>query len=329
MLEFAEGKKILFITTKNLDYIRNSQEIYELGRAAKSIDVIGFKDKSYPKRLFKVYKALITRKVKLYDIVFIGFAPQLVLPLFGFKFKRCRVAIDFFISMYDTLCCDRKKLREDSFLGVILKRADKNTLKRADYIIADTRAHARYFADELGADEKKIEVLYLEADRSIYSPKAAAKKAESRGRFTVLYFGSMLPLQGIDTVFGALELLKDREDMYFYIIGPSDGKYNKPVSANIEYISWLSQEELAEYIAMADLCLAGHFNGDIDKARRTIPGKAYIYEAMEKPMILGDNAATRELYDESMKGIYFVEMSNPRALAERIAEAALHNDTII
>ena len=69
---------------------------------------------------------------------------------------------------------------------------------------------------------------------------------------------------------------------------------------------------------MADLCLAGHFNKDIEKAKRTIPGKAYIYEAMNKPMILGDNEATRELYNESMKGIYFVEMGDAEALAERI-----------
>lgn len=325
MLEFAREKKILFITTKNLDYIRNSQEIYELGKVSKSIDVIGFKDKSYPKRLFKVYKTLLTKRIKAYDMAFIGFAPQLVLPFLGFKFNKCEVAIDFFISMYDTLCCDRQKFGRNNFPGKLLKAIDKKTLKKADYIIADTKAHGKYFSDELGADENKIEVLYLEADKSIYSPKTVDKKPESENKFTVLYFGSILPLQGIDTVLGALDILKDRDYMYFYIIGPIGDKYTKPVSDNIEYISWLSQEDLAEYIAMSDLCLAGHFNGDIEKAKRTIPGKAYIYEAMGKPMILGDNAATRELYDESMEGIYFVDMSNAKALAEKIEEVSIYN----
>ena len=45
---------------------------------------------------------------------------------------------------------------------------------------------------------------------------------------------------------------------------------------------WLPQEKLAEYIDMADLCLAGHFNAAVEKASRTIPGKAYIYQAMGK-----------------------------------------------
>lgn len=38
-------------------------------------------------------------------------------------------------------------------------------------------------------------------------------------------------------------------------------------------MEWLSQQELADEIAGADLCLAGHFNADIDKAKRTIPGR--------------------------------------------------------
>ena len=54
------------------------------------------------------------------------------------------------------------------------------------------------------------------------------------------------------------------------------------------------------------------------KAKRTIPGKAYIYSAMNKPMILGDNEAVRELYSESDEGIYFTEMGNPQKLAELI-----------
>ena len=69
---------------------------------------------------------------------------------------------------------------------------------------------------------------------------------------------------------------------------------------------------------MSDLCLAGHFNKDINKAKRTIPGKAYTYEAMNKKMILGDNEATHELYEEGDGTHYFVEMGNAEKLAEKI-----------
>ena len=55
------------------------------------------------------------------------------------------------------------------------------------------------------------------------------------------------------------------------------------------------------------------------KAKRTIPGKAYIYEAMGKKMILGDNSATRELYHEDELR-YFVKMGDSKALADKILE---------
>ena len=87
---------------------------------------------------------------------------------------------------------------------------------------------------------------------------------------------------------------------------------------NITYINWLSQPELAEAISRADLCLAGPFNRENGKANRTIPGKAYIYEAMEKPMILGDSPANHERYSASQKGITFVEMGDPEALRNAI-----------
>ena len=100
----------------------------------------------------------------------------------------------------------------------------------------------------------------------------------------VLYFGSILPLQGVDVVLETIRKLKGRDDIFFDIIGPIPQSLQKPIQSNVRYTDWLSQEELAERIASADLCLAGHFNGSIAKADRTIPGKAYIYEAMKKKM---------------------------------------------
>lgn len=318
MFEELKGKKVLFISTKNLDYLRNTQEIRLLAEQASQLDVIAFPDKSYPLRLMKVFWKLLRARCRQYQAVFVGFAPQLVVPFWGWKLKKSRLYIDFFISMYDTLCFDRKKVSPASFLGKRLLGADRRTLSRADVIVADTRAHGEYFCRELGADPDKVKVLYLEADREIYYPHRAERPREAEGKYVVLYFGSVLPLQGVDIVLGAAELLKDRKEICFYIIGPVNGKLQAPQGGNIHYIPWLDQKKLSDYIAFSDLCLAGHFCASIDKARRTIPGKAYIYRAMEKPMILGDNAANRELYSDREPGIYFVEMGSSAKLAEKI-----------
>ena len=105
--ELIKDKRVLFVTTKNLDYIRNAQEISIVERCAAKSRIIGFTDKSYAKRLVKVYWGLLREKKRDYDVIFIGFAPQLVLPFWRGKFRRYLVVIDFFIFLYDTFAGDR------------------------------------------------------------------------------------------------------------------------------------------------------------------------------------------------------------------------------
>lgn len=318
-MTYFENKNVLFITTKNLDYLRNTQEIEMIKESADKIKIIGYEDKSYIKRLIKVYWNILTASVKKYDIIFVGFAPQLILPLFAWKFKNKEIIIDFFISVYDTMVNDRKKFKDKGLCGRLCKWLDTKCIKCGQYIISDTKTHGDYFAHEFGVERSKINTLYLKADRSIYYPRQQLKPEDIKDKFTVLYFGSVLPLQGIEVIMEAMNRLKDIPDIYFYFIGPVKDSIAKIKGDNIKYIKWLNQEKLAEYISYSDLCLAGHFNKEINKAKRTIPGKAYIYEAMEKPMILGDNRATRELFSEDDRH-FFVEMGNGQALADKILQ---------
>lgn len=315
-IPYAEGKKVLFITTKQLDYIRNSQEITILRESADSVTVIGSNHKKYLFRLVKVFSSLLVCRMRKYDTVFIGFAPQLVLPFFYWKMKRQHIVIDFFISLYDTMVMDRKRFKSESFFARILHYFDRITIAHADEIIADTQAHGNYFIREFNADREKIHVLYLEADQKIYYPRAMEKPQQLTNKYVVLYFGSILPLQGVDTIMEAITLCQSESDIHFIVIGPVPEQSRKNIK-NTEFIDYLPQTRLAEEIAKADLCLAGHFNASIEKASRTIPGKAYIYEAMNKEMILGENPANHELFMEDSKH-HFVPMGNPKALADKI-----------
>lgn len=320
MFQELKGKKLLFISTKNKDYIRNTQELRILGESADFLNIICFSDKNYLIRLIKVFLKLLFTNHKKYDAVFVGFAPQLILPFWNWKLKKRKVYIDFFISMYDTFCFDRQKVKPNSIMGKLLLFLDKKTLRKADVIVADTKAHSEYFCAVLGAAPEKLRILYLEANKDIYYPHVIEKPDEVKDKFVVLYFGSILPLQGVDIVLDAALKLENKQNICFYIIGPVEDKLKTAGGENIYYIPWMKQEKLSDYIAFSDLCLAGHFCADIDKAKRTIPGKAYIYRAMEKPMILGDGPANHELFSEDQNQIYFVKMGDSQALAEKILE---------
>lgn len=317
--EFVEGKRVVFVTTKNADYIRNVQEINILKENAAELTIVCSKRKSYAARLLEIWCKLLFLGTDC-DTVFFGFAPQLVAPFF-IKYWKKAVVIDFFVSMYDTFVNDRKKISERSFIAKLFHIIDEYVIKKADFVITDTKADAEYFIREFGGESQRFCTVYLEADKTIYFPREQHKRKDLEDKFVVLYFGSMLPLQGVEVVLGAVRLLRNEENIFFQIIGPVPGKYEKPCQDNVEYIDWLAQAKLAEYVANADLCLVGHFNGNIDKAKRTIPGKAYIYSAMGKQMVLGDNRANREFFDGD-DNVIWTAMGDAKALARVIVGCA-------
>lgn len=322
LINSIKNKKILFITTKNLNYIRIAQEINIIKDNAADTTIIGSYKMNYFSRLIYVFFKLLFLDTKNYDVVFIGHAAQLVVPFFKHKFKNNFTIIDFFISLYDTGCFDRKYFKPDSIIGKILYQIDKSTIHFGQLIISDTLAHRDYFSKEFSVDKDKIITIYIKASinkallNQLNKMDGATRDISS---FHVLYFGSILPLQGVDTILSAINLIK-HENIHFTVIGP----INKHISAlapagdNITYINWLSEEELYKYISTADLCLAGHFNNQIAKASRTIPGKAYIYQALNKPIILGDNPANHELFSSLNPDIYFVPMGDSLKLAKLI-----------
>lgn len=314
--------RVLFVTTKNLDYIRNVQEIRILQERYSECTIIGSDNSNYFWRLLAVYVRLLFHRISQYDLIWVGFAPQLVFPLF-WRFRKKKIVVDFFISLYDTLCYDRKKVKPKSLFGKILHTLDRKTLEGAEYVICDTHAHGQYFREEFGVVDKQYFTLYLEADTSLFYPRKTERPEWLKDKIIILYFGSILPLQGVEVVLETVELLKKVKELYFFIIGPMNKRMRKlrPEAENIVYLDWLSAEELADYIGMSDICLAGHFSDEIEKASRTIPGKAYIFQAMDKKIILGDNGANREVFHENEK-VALVRMGDAKALAATIMKLA-------
>lgn len=316
LIEKIKGKKVLYVATKNDDYIRLQQEINLIRQYSAENLILVSSSPNYIKRILHVYRLLLTTSLKSYDIIFVGFMVQMIIPLWSWKFRGKTVIIDFFISIYDTLVDDRKKIKGNSIVAKVLHKLDYFSIKSADYVICDTKAHAKYFDYEFSINEERAIVLYLEADTSIYHPMKTEKPEQWKNKYLVIYFGSILPVQGVDIVIDAIERLKSEKNIHFLIVGPIGTKIRKPLVENVTYINWLSQKELAEYISFCDLCLAGHFSSTVGKANRTIPGKAYIYQAMGKKMILGDSDANHELFNNHE--YIFVPLGNSLKLAETI-----------
>jgi glycosyltransferase involved in cell wall biosynthesis len=331
LLKITEGKKVLFITPSDIDYIRNRQEMNILKESAQHLDIIAPKDihgvsPTGIMRILKINLKVVAVNIKKYDVIFIGGIPQLIVPFIQFKLRKKMLIIDFFISIYDTLVHDRQLLSPLNPLSIILKLLDRKALAVADHVIVDTREHAAYFSGMFVVDSDKMTVIYLEADKQIYYPRNVDRPHDLIDKFVVFFFGAMNPLQGAEVILESARILEERGNIVFIMIGPYEkiknfGKHSK--LENVKFAArWLPQAEIADYIAMSDVCLAGHFNAAVEKAGRVIPGKAYSYLAMDRPVILGDNAANRELFSAGNKNVHFIKMGDPSALARKILELA-------
>ncbi|OGY82381.1 MAG: hypothetical protein A3F54_02360, partial [Candidatus Kerfeldbacteria bacterium RIFCSPHIGHO2_12_FULL_48_17] len=248
--KFIRDKRVLFVTHKDQGYIRNTQEIRLIRGVCQSVAVLSADAKlTWAKYFFSIvavfFRCLFFSRKK-YDVLFLGYLPQFLLPLLPFMRKKALV-IDFFISLYDTIVFDKRLISPVNPMAKFLAWVDRKTLAHADHIVVDTKTHGRYFSEILGADEKKISVLYLEADNKIYYPHHVPKPEKWREKYIVLYFGSILPLQGISVVLEAMKILQQEPRLFFIFIGPAPEKLLREYGhlPNIHFIHWLQQPELS------------------------------------------------------------------------------------
>ena len=339
LTEILRGRKVIYITVKNADYIRTLQFRRVLLECALESLVISSEKAGPISRVFDLRRRLKSIDLSYYDVIIVGFLPQLIWKYIRKKAGRQErldrpvFVADFFLSLYDTIVLDRKYIGTGNPLSRYLESLDRKVLEDADYVLTDTKADADFFGSEiLGYRRSDIEPFYLEAESSIYkaSPEdektyLATEEAEylqDKRTFEVLYFGTGLPLQGIDVVIEAYLILarkyEGRDIRMTYIGGLDDASQHIVERYScIDIMPWLCQEELAARIRRADLCLAGHFAYGDGKQDRTIPGKAFIYEAMNKKMILGDSRANHEIFIED-ENHHFVRRGDSEALSKAI-----------
>ncbi len=265
------------------------------------------------------------------DAVLVPFPGHHLMPLAWLltRFPRRRLIFEAFISLYDTAVHDRGLVKEGSLRARWLRFVDRLCCALSDEVIIDTQAHKRYFVSVLGVPEQKMRVIYLEARRDLIPRRTAARNP---GIFTVFFYGTYIPLQGIDHIIDAAKILEDRDpSIRFTFVGGGQtadamlGKIEELGIRNIALLPFQPLPELMKQLADADLAL-GIF-GTTDKAARVIPHKVIDAVAAGVPVITRDSPAIRERYADH-PGVQLCPAGDPKALAEMIlAERARSRET--
>jgi glycosyltransferase involved in cell wall biosynthesis len=236
--------------------------------------------------------------------------------------------LDAYVSTYDTLCEDRRYFSPNSVWAKIASWLDRRSFEVADQIITDTRSDAEYLIERYGVSDKKISTVYVGCDESIFYPKEHS--LSNSGRFEIFYYGSFLPLHGTEVIIRAAEALKQRSDIHFTIggMGPEYNRIELMVTErhlqNVTLMNWIRFDQLAYYIDRADICLGGHFS-TISKANRVVSTKTYQFLAKQKPTIVSDSDAAREIFIDR-KHVLMVAMGDTEALAGAIVELVEKQD---
>jgi glycosyltransferase involved in cell wall biosynthesis len=237
-----------------------------------------------------------------------------------------KLVFDPLVSRYETRVLDRGDVRAGSPQAWHNRNLDRISFNLPDLVISDTDQHSSFYSNWFGVDTQKLKVLPVGFDEETFRPAPWRDRGE---RLEILFYGSFLPLHGIDTIIDAAAGLKG-ESVRFTLLG--DGQTLGAAMAqaaskrlgNVRFMPVVSTEELARAISDYDIVL-GLF-GRTPKASMVVPNKIYQALAVGRPVITADTPALREFLVPG-KHLVSVPAGEGDALASAIM--TLHRDEVL
>jgi glycosyltransferase involved in cell wall biosynthesis len=279
---------------------------------------------------FMISAILQCHRAKKVDVV-ISTSPQFFCGMAGYFVSRLK---------WKPWVLEIRDLWPESIIavGAIKKRWVINLLEKietflylkADHIISLTEAFKRHIIGR-DVDSSKITVNTNGADLQHFNPLPGNNHFRSQyklnGHFVASYIGTHGMAHALETVIFAAEILKDRMDITFLLVG--DGAERERILAEkekraLENVIMLPQQEkgkVPEMIAASDVCMVLLRRTPVFKT--VIPSKIFEALAMERPIILGVEGESAEIIRQADCGIC-IEPENAEQLATAVL--ALYQD---
>lgn len=228
---------------------------------------------------------------------------------------------DHMMSPYDSLLNEKKTFKKGGLVDKLIYLYEKSILRYSDIILTDTVIHSEFIAELFKEQREKIYAVHVGADEDLFKNVSFGNEVQKKRFFDVFFYGTFLPLHGINVILKAAVMLKDMP-IRFTLIGGN----KKDLQAfyenekglklkNIIHKEWVDYEKLPRMISDSDVCLGGPF-GNTDQARRVITGKTFQFLAMGKPVIVGEIEHDYGFRDK--ENCLLVKQGNEKNLAEAI-----------
>ncbi len=305
------------------------ETVWTSGRDKSALLGSGFALLSLAARLCRAYARLMTGilvRRKDIDVAVFGFIGQLDILVLGTLLRALGkpVLFDPLVTLTDTLVEDRARVPKQGLRARLIRLADRLAFRIADVVLADTDENRDYISSTFGMPAHRICVVPVGADESVFSSDVALQTATvsdgERRPLKVLFYGTMIPLQGVETIVRAAKLL-ERDCVEFEVIGSGQtlAKVRRLAEdlrvRNLTFVPSVPYDELPRRIADSDILL-GIFGGTA-KAGRVVPNKVYQAMAMGAAIITRDSSASHRLLRTGESAI-LIPPADYTALADAI-----------
>ena len=317
MKKLLDGLTICYFGRYNPRYSRNRILIKALARAGARVVQVQSADLGAGH-----YLSLLREALKLtFDVLIVGFPAHADVPLGRLvcALRRRPLIFDPLVSLYDSAVWDRQLVGHNSLRAGELFLADALGCWLSDLVLLDTQANIGYFSKTFKVSAGKFRRVWVGADDEVMRPRCGARLFE---RFTVFFYGSFIPLHGVEYIVEAADVLERRGETIDVLVVGSGQTYSTVLQIarergvrSVRFAGRVGYEALGELMCASDICL-GIF-GRTPKAFRVIPNKVFDAIAVARPVITADTPAVREAFRHG-ENIFLVRPGDGEALAEAI-----------
>jgi glycosyltransferase involved in cell wall biosynthesis len=209
-------------------------------------------------------------------------------------------------------------------LASVLQWVEWGNLKLADVTIATNESYKQIHIQRGGRNPETIFVVRNGPNRGRMAVTPPSRRLRQMSKKILVYIGSLNPQDGVDYLLRSLRHLTydlKRDDFHCVVIGSGDSledlrelKEQLQLNGQVELTGYVSDKELQEYLAAADICVDPDPSSPLNDVSTWI--KVMEYMAYGKPIVSFDLKETRF---SAQDAALFVPCNDEMAFAKGIA----------
>ena len=292
--EAGRRRRVCFVQSyRDPAYIRGRSIRDALAGSGEVDLILAVNRSSGIRRYWETIRALLhARRQFDPDVYILGFRGHELAWLVRWLTRRKPLVFDALVSPYAAMAEEAKLGIPGRLAAPSWRWYEAAILHAADALLTDTQLHSDFFQARFGIPARKIVVVPVGAVECEPMPPPQPGGPQPPP-CRVLFYGSFLPLHGIDTIVDAAARVTDLPIEFDFIGGtPKQARQLRAACAALgiqryRHRHWVPFDELLRAeIPRADLCLGGPF-GDTPQARRVVTGKTSQCLACGKATVVG------------------------------------------